>query len=59
MSDSEVEGVGMKRVEPLFFLNNEADQKEKYLDTYEICTAVNVVLGKAKLINGAQRFGGL
>ena len=35
------------------------DQTEKYLDTYEICEAVNAVVGNAKLINGAQRIGGL
>ena len=61
MSESGDEGddVNLKRVEPLFFLNSEVDQTEKYLDTYEICKAVNAVVGNAKLINGAQRIGGL
>ena len=59
MSDSHVEEVGMKRVEPFFFLKNKVDQKEKYLDTYEICKASNVVLGNAKLINGVKRIDGL
>ena len=61
MSESGDEGddVKLKRVEPLFFLNSEVDQTEKYLDTYIICKAVNAVVGNAKLINGAQRIGGL
>ena len=39
--------------------NSEVDQRDKYLDTYDICKAVNAVVGNVKLINGDQRIGGL
>ena len=51
--------VGIKKIEPLFLINSDVDQNDKYLDTYEICTAVNEVVCNADLINGAQRIGGL
>ena len=49
--------VSLKRIEPLFLINSDVDQNDKFLATYEICKAVIAVVGIEKLINGAQRFG--
>ena len=52
--DSEV-----KRVEPLFFLNNEVEQEQKWLDTLEVCLAICSVVADETHVEGAQRIGGL
>ena len=49
----------MKRVEPLFFLNNEVEQERKWLDTLEVCLAVCIVVADETHVEGAQRIGGL
>ena len=51
--------VSLKKIEPLFLINSEVDQNDNFLDTYEICKAATAVVGNEKLINGAQRIGGL
>lgn len=49
-----------KRVEPVFFLNNEVEQdRGKYLDTLEVCLAVCEVVSDESVVEGAQRIGGL
>lgn len=41
-------------------MNNEVDQEDgNYLGTYEICMAVCEVVGNAKIVDAAQRIGGL
>ena len=58
MSESRDEGddVNLKRFEPLFILNSEVDQTQKYLDTYEICKAVNAVVGSGNKWGPAYRW---
>lgn len=49
-----------RRVEPLFFLNNEIDQENNnYLNTLEVCLAVCNVVNNENAVEGAQRIGGL
>ena len=45
----------MKRVEPLFFLNNEVEQEQKWLDTLEVCLAICSVVADETHVEGAQR----
>ena len=45
--------------EPLFFLNNEVEQEQKWLDTLEICLAICIVVADETHAEGAQRIGGL
>ena len=50
----------VKRVEPVFFLNNEVDQLEgKWLNTLEVCLSVCDVISNENSVEGAQRIGGL
>ena len=49
----------VKRIEPLFFLNNEVEQEQKWLDTLEICLAIRSVVADDTHVEGAQRIGGL
>lgn len=46
------------RLEPLFFINGDVDQNEKYLTVCEVCYAVKDVVGSESYIDGAQRIGG-
>ena len=46
------------RIEPLFFINGDVDQNEKYLTVCEVCYAVRDVVGSESYIDGAQRIGG-
>ena len=49
----------MKMVEPLFFLNNEAEQEQKWLNTREVCLAICSVVTVETHVEGAQHIGGL
>ena len=49
----------LKRVEPLFFLNNKVDQEQKWLDTLEVCLITFSVGADETLVEGAQCIGGL
>ena len=49
----------MKRVEPLFFLNNEVEQEQIWLNTLEVCLAIRSVVADETHVEGAQRIGGL
>ena len=50
----------VKRVEPVFFLNNEVDQLEgKWLKTLEVCLSVCDVISNENSVEGAQQIGGL
>ena len=55
----EMEMVIPQRVEPIFFMNGDVDQNDKYLTVCEICYAVRDVVGRESYIDGAQRIGGL
>lgn len=48
-----------KRVEPLFYVSNDVDQTDKYLDTYDIYMALHSILGDKELTDGVQHIGGL
>ena len=48
-----------QRIEPLFFINGDVDQNEKFLTTLETCYAVRDVVGSESYIDGAQRIGGV
>ena len=55
-----VDEANSKRVEPVFFLNNEVEQDSgTYLDTLEVCLAVCEVVSDESVVEGAQRIGGL
>ena len=46
------------KIEPLFFLNGDVDQTDRYLTTLDVCYAVRDVVGNGSYIDGAQRIGG-
>ena len=48
-----------KRIEPLFFINGDVDQNEKFLTTLDVCYAVRDVVGSESYIDGAQKIGGV
>ena len=52
-------GSSVKRLEPLFFLNNEVEQEQKWLDTLEVSLAICRVVADETHVEGAQRIGGL
>ena len=47
------------KIEPLFLINGDVDQSKKYLNTVEICEAVQDIVVKGSYIDGAQRLGGV
>ena len=49
--DSEV-----KRVEPLFFLSNEVEQEQVWLNTLEVCLAICSVVTDETHVEGAHKF---